>query len=72
MNYRLLLALMLCCSNTELYSQALGIQFKYERLENDVIPPAVHKERRDKIVAAHSNKALILSLSADVRNRLKL
>lgn len=70
MNYLLLLALLLCLiTNAELYSQAPGVQFTYERFENDFIPPAIHKARRDKIIAAHSNKALILSLSADVRNR---
>jgi Xaa-Pro aminopeptidase len=41
----------------------------YERYDNDGIPPEVYRARRQKLVAAHTNRSVILLLSADVRNR---
>ncbi|MBX7155654.1 MAG: aminopeptidase P family protein [Candidatus Kapaibacterium sp.] len=51
------------------FSQAPGVSFPFEQFENDGIPVSVLKNRRERIINNHSSKSLILSLSADIRNR---
>ncbi len=61
------LILVLCCA--ELYAQAPGVKLSYRREESDFIPAQVYHQRREKIRSMHSERSVILLLSADVRNR---
>jgi Xaa-Pro aminopeptidase len=50
-------------------AQPSSAVFPYERFDDDGVPASRHRERREQVIARHSAKALIVALSADVRNR---
>jgi|DewCreStandDraft_5_1066085.scaffolds.fasta_scaffold01965_14 Xaa-Pro aminopeptidase len=52
-----------------LLGQAGAQLLPYERYESGGIPPDVYRERRLRLVVSHTDRAAILLLSADVRNR---
>jgi len=51
------------------YSQAPNVVFDYIYPYSDGIPVHRFKERRERILNTHSPKSLVISLSADIRNR---
>lgn len=53
----------------EIFAQAPGVTFDYVYPYKDGVPVARYKERRSKLLSSFSNKSVILSLAADVRNR---
>ena len=54
---------------SDCFSQAPGVSFPFEQFEHDGIPTSILKQRREKILANHTKKSLIILFSADVRNR---
>ena len=67
MKYLLLIITFACCSFIQ--AQPPGITYTYEYPYKDGIPFQRYKERRASLKNTHSAKALIVSLSADIRNR---
>jgi len=53
----------------ELGAQAPGVTFEYIYPFREGIPISRYKERRTKLISEFSNKSVILSFSADIRNR---
>ncbi|MFM8179051.1 MAG: aminopeptidase P family protein, partial [Candidatus Kapaibacterium sp.] len=54
---------------TTVRAQETPVTFPYERFDTDGVPSMRHRERREALMAAHSDRCIILLLSADVRNR---
>lgn len=52
-----------------LLGQAAAQLLPYVQYDSDRIPPEVYRERRQRLIASHTDRAAILLLSADVRNR---
>lgn len=63
------LLILLCTCFTTVLAQPPGISYSYEYPYKDGIPFHRYKERRTALKQTHSPKSIILSLSADIRNR---
>ncbi|MBL7997511.1 MAG: aminopeptidase P N-terminal domain-containing protein [Candidatus Kapabacteria bacterium] len=69
MNILTLAILVYTLLTASLLAQAPGVMLPYERFDDDHIPASTYAKRRAKILAAHTDKSVIISFSADVRNR---
>lgn len=67
---KIIVCIMFCIfAITVVNAQPPGVTFDYVYPYKNGIPKSRFKERRDKILAKHSEKSLILSFAADIRNR---
>lgn len=61
---RIIVAL-ICC----LVESLAQVLLPYERFDPDTIPQEVYHQRRQRLIAAHTPRSVLLLLSADIRNR---